>query len=57
MFARMRQAAAQGRRIEKSRHFSQPAVSIAKVAKQQQQQKKSADFFAQQRASASEYPE
>ena len=35
MFARMRQAAALGRRIEKSRHFSEPAVFVAKVAKRQ----------------------
>ena len=33
MLASMRQAAALGRRIEKSRHFSEPAVFVAKVAK------------------------
>ena len=48
--ARMRQAAARGRRIEKSRHFSEPAVSVAKVAKRQ---KKSANFFVQQTANSS----
>ena len=42
MFARMRHAAALGRRIEKSRHFSEPEVFVAKVAKRQ---KKSADGF------------
>ena len=38
----VRQAAALGRLIEKSRHFSEPAVFVAQVAKRQ---KKSADFF------------
>ena len=34
----MRQAAALGRRIEKSRHFSESAFSVAKVAKRQKNQ-------------------
>ena len=38
MFARMRQAAALGRRIENSRHFSEPAFCVAKVAKRQKNQ-------------------
>ena len=33
IFASMRQAAALRRWIEKSRHFSEPAVFVAKVAK------------------------
>ena len=33
MFASIRRAAALGRRIEKSRHFSEPAVFVAKVAR------------------------
>ena len=54
MFTCMRQAAALGRRIEKSCHFSEPAVFVATVAKQQKNQ---LTFFVQQTGSASEYPE
>ena len=38
MFARMRQAAVLGRRSEKSRHFSEPSVFVAKVARRQKNQ-------------------
>ena len=42
MFAGARQAAALGRWIEKSRHFSEPEVFIAKGAKRQ---KDMSNFF------------